>query len=176
MTGLSQIQASFSDIEDRIMLRMNTVDNEEYRFWLTRRFVSRLYPVMQDTIQAIPEVALQQTASNRDAVIEFQREKATQKADFSTPFVEEEKETYYPLGKKALLVVKGKLQQKSDDAFELSLKDNHNRGIDFVFNNDILYLLQKLLQDTLQKTDWDLYFDLMHYGDDDELSDHRILN
>lgn len=154
MAGLSQIQASFSDVEDRILLRMNTVKHTEFRFWLTRRFVSRLFPVMLETIQAIPEVAVQNTALNREAVIDFQRENATQNADFSTPFEEDKAVTNYPLGKDGILVVKGKLQQKSEDGFELSLKDNNNKGIDFTFNIDILYLLQKLLQDTLQKTDW----------------------
>lgn len=154
MAGLSQIQASFSDIEDRILLRMNTVTHTEFRFWLTRRFVSRLFPVMLETMQAIPEVAVQKTSSNRDAVMDFQRENATQNADFSTPFEDNKSETAYPLGEDGILVVKGKLQQKEADGFELSLKDKNNRGIDFTFNVDILYLLHKLLHDTLQKTDW----------------------
>ena len=156
MAGLSQIQASFSDIEDRILLRMNTVAHTEFRFWLTRRFVSRLFPVMLDTMQAIPEVAVQKTPLNREAVMDFQRENATQNADFTTPFEENKPETAYPLGKEGILVVKGKLQQKSENGFELSLKDKNNKGIDFTFNMDILYLLHKLLHDTLQKTDWEI--------------------
>ena len=156
MAGLSQIQASFSDVEDRILLRMNTITHTEFRFWLTRRFVSRLFPVMLETIQAIPEVAVQKTPTNREAIMNFQRENATQNADFTTPFEDDKPETDYPLGKDGILVVKGKLQQKSEDGFELALKDKNNKGIDFTFNLDILYLLQKLLQDTLQKTDWDI--------------------
>ncbi len=156
MAGLSQIQASFSDIEDRILLRMNTIKHEEFRFWLTRRFLGRLYPIMLETMQAIPEVAVQKIPSNREAIMDFQREHAAQSADFSTPFADNRPETLYPLGTDGVLVVRGKLQQKSEDEFELSLKDKNNKGIDFNFNKDILYLLQKLLQDTLKKTDWDL--------------------
>ena len=158
MASLSQIQVSFSDIEDRILLRMNTINHEEFRFWLTRRFISRLFPVMLETIQGIPDIASQQTPSNRNAVMDFQREQATQNADFSTPFEENKPETLYPLGADAVLVVRGSLRQKSENIFELSLKDKNNKGIDFAFNVDILYLLQKLLLDTLPKTDWGLYF------------------
>ena len=156
MSGLSQIQASFSDIEDRILLRMNTVLHEEFRFWLTRRFVSRLYPIMMETIETIPEVAAQESPINREAIMNFQRENATQKADFSTPFADDEEITQFPLGKEGILVVRGKLHKTANNSFALSLKDKNDRGIDFTFNTDILYLLQKLLQDTLQKADWDL--------------------
>ncbi len=156
MSGLSQIQASFSDIEDRILLRMNTVLHEEFRFWLTRRFVSRLYPIIMETIETIPEIAAQDSPINREAIMNFQREHAAQKADFSVPFIDDENITQYPLGKEGILVVRGKLQQTANNNFELSLKDKHNKGIDFSFNTDILYLLQTLLRDTLQKADWDL--------------------
>lgn len=156
MSGLSQMQVSFSDVEDRIMLRINTLANEEFRFWLTRRFVKRLFPVINDTIMATPEIAAQDTHSNREAVLDFQREQAAQNADFATPFLESDSDVSYPLGSGGVLIVKGKLQQEGRDNFSLSLKNKSNRGIDFMFTIDILYLLQKLLQDALRKTDWDL--------------------
>lgn len=175
MSGLSQMQVSFIDIEDRILLRMNTVTHEEFRFWLTRRFISRLFPVMSETIQARPEIASQQTSSNREAVMDFQRDQVTQDADFSTPFEDDKPETSYPLGKEAMLVVKGNLLQKSENNFELSLKDKNNKGIDFSFNTDTLYLLQKLLQDTLPKADWGLYLKPKQTSVT-TMDEHRTLN
>jgi hypothetical protein len=158
MAELSQIQISFSEIEDRFLLRISTTDNEEFRFWLTRRFTSHLFPLMLETIQAIPDVASQKNNTNRDAVMDFQREQATQGADFSTPFSVDSQEIVYPLGENAVLVVRGTLLQKSENLFNLSLKNSNDMGIDFSFNTDILYLLHKLLQDSLQRTNWGLSF------------------
>jgi len=158
MAELSQIQISFSEIEDRFLLRISTTDNEEFRFWLTRRFTSRLFPLMLETIQAIPDIASQKNNTNRDAVMDFQQEQATQSADFSTPFSVDSQETIYPLGEHAVLVVRGTLLQQGENLFNLALKDSNDMGIDFSFNTDILYLLHKLLQDSLQRTNWGLSF------------------
>jgi len=158
MAELSQIQISFSETEDRFLLRISTTDNEEFRFWITRRFTSHLFPLMIETIQAIPDVAAQTNTETRDAVMDFQREQATQGADFSTPFSNKNQQTVYPLGEQAVLVAKGTLLQQSENLFNLSLKDVNDLGIDFSFNTDILYLLHKLLHDSLQRTNWGLSF------------------
>jgi hypothetical protein len=39
---LHQIQARYDELQDRILLRLSTIDHCEFRFWLTRRFVKRL--------------------------------------------------------------------------------------------------------------------------------------
>ncbi|MGV6809308.1 MAG: hypothetical protein ACWA5U_05475 [bacterium] len=154
MAGLSQVHADFSDIEDRILLRLNTTAKEEFRFWLTRRFLKRLFPVMERNFESIPEVASQNTADNRHAVMQFQRQEIAQRTDFSTPF--EKKAEAYPLGKSAIVVSQAKLVPAHDGQFHLALKDEHNRGIDVTFDSEVLYLLQSLLYEALQKTDWDL--------------------
>lgn len=158
MAELSQIQLSFSETEDRFLLRISTTDHEEFRFWVTRRFTSHLFPLMIETIQAIPDIAAQTNAASRDAVMDFQREQATQGADFSTPFSAKNQETQYPLGEQAVLVAKGTLLQQAENLFNLSLKDINDVGIDFSFNTDILYLLHKLFHDSLQRTNWGLSF------------------
>ena len=158
MAELSQIQISFSATEDRLLLRISTTDEEEFRFWITRRFTYHLFPLMLETIQAIPDVASQRNEASRDAVMDFQREQATQGADFSTPFSQKTQKTVYPLGEQAVLVAKGTLLQQGENRFNLSLKDSHNIGIDFSFNTEILYLLHKLLNDSLQRTQWGLSF------------------
>lgn len=158
MAELSQIQISFSDTEDRFLLRISTSDNEEFRFWLTRRFTSRLFPLMFETIQAIPDVASHNNPETRGAVMDFQREQAAEQADFSSPFSTDEQKTVYPLGEQAILVIRGTLLPESSSSFNLSLKGLQDVGIDFSFSTEILYLLHKLLEDSLQKTDWGLSF------------------
>ncbi|QLQ33522.1 MAG: hypothetical protein HZT40_20145 [Candidatus Thiothrix singaporensis] len=54
MAAPSQIQARYVEEEDRILLRINTVADEEFRFWLTRRFLRRLSPVLQEGLMSSP--------------------------------------------------------------------------------------------------------------------------
>ena len=50
MATPAQIQIRYIQEEDRILMRLNTVAEEEYRFWLTHRFLIRLWPVLQDAL------------------------------------------------------------------------------------------------------------------------------
>lgn len=154
MINLSQIQIHFSETHDRILLRINTIEKEEYRFWLTRRFVKRLFPVLNRSFDNIPEVAAQTTFSNREAVMDFQRQQVNDRVDFQQPF--NEKVDTYPLGKSALLISKAKLIPLKKGEFQLSLRGEKNQGAEFNFNSDILYLFYDMLFETIHKTGWDL--------------------
>lgn len=154
MNNLSQIQIHFSETHDRILLRINTLEKEEYRFWLTRRFVRRLFPVLNRSFDNIPEVAAQTTFSNREAIMDFQRQQVNERVDFQQPF--SEKVETYPLGKSALLVSKARLVPLKRGQFQLSLRCEKGQGAEFNFNSDILYLLYDMLFETVHKTDWDL--------------------
>jgi hypothetical protein len=154
MAALSQIQVTFSETEDRLLLRLNTLTKEEFRFTLTRRFVKRLMPALNRSFENTPEVAAQTSISNKEAVKNFEREKVSQQTDFQTPFSDAVES--FPLGKSAILVSHAKLVPQAEGGFMLALKDEKNKGIDFTFKTDVLYLLHSLLQETLQKTDWDL--------------------
>jgi hypothetical protein len=154
MAALSQIQVTFSETEDRLLLRLNTQTKEEFRFALTRRFVKRLMPALNRSFENIPEIAAQTSISNKEAIKSFEREKVSQQTDFNTPFSDAVES--FPLGEPAILVSHAKLVPQAEGNFMLALKDEKNKGIDFTFKTDVLYLLHSLLQETLQKTDWDL--------------------
>ena len=42
MSRINQIQIRYAPVEDRIVLRLNTEDSSEFRFWITRRYAKIL--------------------------------------------------------------------------------------------------------------------------------------
>ena len=86
MAAPAQIQIRYIQEEDRILMRMNTVAEEEFRFWLTRRFLVRLWPVLQEALMSSPAVKQQQRLYSRQAIMAFEHERAQSKAQFNNPF------------------------------------------------------------------------------------------
>lgn len=153
MAAPSQLQARYLPEEDRISLRMNTVADEEFRFWLTRRFLLRLWPVLQDGLMSSPVVRQQADPVSRQTVMEFEHEQAKAKAEFNAPFRGAE---ILPLGDAPLLVVQANFRHLPNGDFFLGVKDNHGEGIELTLTRDLLHLLCQLLEDATQRSDWDM--------------------
>ena len=48
MSGkLHQVHVEYAPAEDRLLLKFNTVNREELRFWLTRKFVKTFWDALQ---------------------------------------------------------------------------------------------------------------------------------
>ena len=54
MAKLSQIQVSFAPAEDRLLLRVSTDEHTEFQFWLTRRYVRLLWPILEQMVAVTP--------------------------------------------------------------------------------------------------------------------------
>ncbi len=153
MAAPAQIQARYIQEEDRILLRLNTVADEEFRFWITRRFALRLWPVLQDALFSTP-IATQQTSSTaRQAVVAFEHEAAKSKAQFKTAFKDMEN---FPLGNVPLLVSQSGFRRENNGKFFLSLHNQQQQGISLNLTADLLHLFCKLLADASQQTDWSM--------------------
>lgn len=147
----AQIQIRYIQEEDRILMRMNTVANEEFRFWLTRRFLVRLWPVLQESLMSSPAVKQHSDYSSRQAIVAFEHERAQSKAAFNHPFREVDN---LPWGKEPLLVVKAGFRHQNNGALQIAFKDNHEKGVDLNLSNELLHLLCKLLDDAARQSDW----------------------
>lgn len=153
MAAPSQIQARYIEEEDRILLRMNTVAEEEFRFWFTRRLLLRLWPVLQEGLMSSPAVKQQMDYSSRQAIVAFEHERAQTKAEFNNAFRETDK---LPLGQDPLLVVRVGFRNLENGSFAFALKNGAGNGIDLTLTQDLLHLLCKLLDDAAQKSAWDM--------------------
>ena len=151
---LHQIQIQFVPREDRILLRIKTTDKSEFRFWMTRRYVKLLWPVVVKMLEADQQIQLQENQAAKSAVLSFQHEKALQKGDFATQFSEDS--SNLPLGETPILLAKIQLKRRNDCGNLLCMHPEKGEGIDLGLNDVLLHSFSKLLADAVSVSDWDI--------------------
>ena len=154
MSNISQIQIKFVATEDRLMLRVSSSDQHEFRFWLTARLVKLLYPALYDALSKSPAVAVQASPIGKKEVVAFEHEKAVARTDFKTNFKETDQS--FPLGETPILVTKCQLRPQAGGNTVLALAPENGQGIDINLNNDLLHSITKLLADAATSAGWTL--------------------
>lgn len=155
MSSINQIQMSYVPEEDRVLLRMNTSGGDEFRFWLTRRYSGLLGQVLALHRQADPDVSMQVSESDRQAVEQFKQEAANAQANFQDGF---QSSGRYPLGEQPLLafklqyeVVEGKLV--------LTIEPKTGQGITVTLDQQLNFNVSRLLKTAAHKAKWALDLD-----------------
>ncbi|MBF0629991.1 MAG: hypothetical protein HQL89_03235 [Magnetococcales bacterium] len=151
---LHQMQIVYSQITDRLLLRINTRDRQEFRFWLTRRFVKRLWPGLAQALarQVRPEATHSPLA--RAAMMDLMHQNAISQADFNTRF--DQQIQTVPMGTEPILVAKARLTPMKSGVVMLTLQPETGQGVELALDPNLLHALCKLFQDALPQTDWDL--------------------
>jgi len=151
---LHQIQIRFEPEQDRLLLRVNTQTGAELRYWLTRRIVKRLLPVLSRTLESADEkVVTQPTPEARKAVSEFRREEALSQSDFSKPF--QEQATHTPLGEEPILVSKVSIR-RTEQGLLLRLFPKDGQALNLMLQERVLHTLCELIRRGVRLADWDL--------------------
>lgn len=172
MTGaISQMQMAYNPEEDRILFRVNSSDDKEFRFWLTRRFSILMLKVLREHLDRDPDVSTQGTAEDRQAVKAFKQEQAMSTANFSEKFREENKEL--PQGDD--IKVAFKLTYKlAGDNLQLGIQPRQGQGINMAINREINLSITRLLLAAAKKGDWQL--DERSENTDSGQMDNRVIN
>ncbi|MBT4160166.1 MAG: hypothetical protein HOC70_03100 [Gammaproteobacteria bacterium] len=150
MTAISQLQMSYSPEEDRILLRVNTDNGEEFRFWLTRRFSQLLVQALAAHRAVDPDVSTQATPVAKQAVQTFKQEAAQEKGDFEQEFRQSES---FPLGDKPVLAYKLSYSIEKNK-LKLSFEPKSGHGINIVLDSDLNFNVSKLLRGASEKGQW----------------------
>lgn len=165
MAGIEQLQLVFNPEQDRLLLRVNTSDQEQLRFWLTRRLVKRLTPSLQSLLQSandVPELQDRPLNDNaKQALFDMEHQAIRDQVDFATEFRDEVESL--PLGSEGILVntVKVTTQKGAtpdQHQYALKLSDEKGASVDINLNNQLLHSLYAVLVEGIRKTDWDLSF------------------
>jgi hypothetical protein len=152
--AIHQIQVRYDKLEDRILLRLSTTDECEFRFWLTRRFVKRLWGMVVKMLEQDAAVRQYADEDTRRAVMDFQQEGYSGQGDFSRDF--ESRPYKMPLGEQPVLLAKGTGKLQDDGAYLLRLHPERGQGIDLTLDTKLLHLFSRLLIETVARADWDI--------------------
>lgn len=155
-TSIHQLQALFYPVEDRLLLRINTRQHLEFRFWLTRRFVKRLWTALQQELES--QLAFAATdPTTREAVLGFLQQNAGTMADFNAPFTESAA-TVTPLGNEPVLAARARIDPIPGHPHLrlFGLHPERGSGIEVTMDAQLMHVFCKLLADAIAPTDWNL--------------------
>ena len=142
---ICQLNVSYFDSEDRILLRVAMTEGDELRFWLTRAGLRTFVPQVTAWLSAAD-------GSPGAAVRAFKLEAAAAQADFSNALLPGET---FPLGEAPILVESLRLESE-DTSTRLQLHLQDKRVVTLHLDEEALAGLQKLLNDTARAADWGL--------------------
>ena len=158
MSQLDQLQITFSALEDRLLLRLSTQSAQEFRFWLTRRFVQGLLPLLQQSLSAHPRIQTQADPLAKLELLRFEHERALQNSDFKTPFKGVARSL--PLGEQPVLLSRCEVRPRPDGAVVMVVAPEQGSGIDLALNPSLLHSIVALIEQALRAADWDLKLDI----------------
>jgi hypothetical protein len=155
MTAITQLQMSYNAEEDRLLLRVNTSARDEFRFWLTRRYVTLLLKALKVHRAADPDVSTQPTPDAKKAIQEFKQEAAQSSGNFEDEFKASDS---FPLGE--MPVVAHKLSYKVDNGkLVLTISPKTGAGITVTLDAQLNFNVGKLLRASNESAGWRLDID-----------------
>ena len=143
---LHQINITYIDKEDRLLMRTTTKGGDEYRIWLTRRYTGLLLDVLDKALHKLGG-----TPATTSAFVS-QRSLVEKKETLDKPFVDDSKN--YPLGERGILGFGIKSDVTQDKILSLYILPERGQGVTLNLNEPLLYSFQHLLSQGLAKTDW----------------------
>lgn len=157
--NIHQLSVSYEERQDRLLLRLNTQDRQEFRFWLTRRMGLRLLPAIDQSVVRMeasqPGVAALDTSSQK-MLTEIKRDAFLQKADFSTPFDATAEQN--PLGQLPMLITDAQLSLQTGGGLEITFQEKSNdapvKSCQLNLQASLVHGLVHLVQQALVKADW----------------------
>ena len=158
--SIHQLSVSHDERQDRLLWRLNTLEGQEFQFWLTRRMLTRLLPALNQTLLKLhacePGLAASDTISLQ-MLRDFRRENLMAHADFKTPFAGDAKEK--PLGQEPLLVTDAHMSVDAQGGLGLTLEEKMGeqcKSCQLTLSADLVEGLLLLTQQALQGADWAL--------------------
>lgn len=152
--SLHKLEVSYNQAHDRLILILHTQNMNEYRFWLTRRAVPLLWQLLQQLIKSDKKKPVVQQVKEKEqwneAIKKEQGQKHAVAEQLSTRISKR------PMGDDPLLLAKMHGGIDENGVFKLRLEDVAGRWIEFTGQSTVLIAICQLIQETLQKTDWNL--------------------
>jgi hypothetical protein len=158
--NIHQLSLTHDALQDRLLLRINTTSQEEFRLWLTRRLALGLQPHLERlSLEAMVPPATAETPlaneQTRHMLAEFRQQDNLSKADFSTPYAQAD---HLPLGAEPLLITDVQMTPQSDGTlvigFQEKVGEPPHRGFQARVKADLIVGLLHLMRDAMTKADW----------------------
>ncbi|MBZ0144944.1 MAG: hypothetical protein KJZ92_09565 [Rhodocyclaceae bacterium] len=153
---IHQLNASYNAAEDRILLRLNTTNKDEFRIWLTRRVMRRLAEMLGSAERRLlglenPEHGL--VTPGARAIQDFRREASTAGVNFGERFVEET--AGFPFGEAPVLATGCEVHPQDENAV-VSLQLANKSTLTFLLDVRGIHGTLAMLQKAVAHSEWNL--------------------
>jgi hypothetical protein len=149
---LRQINVSYIDKEDRLLLRVSTSVEAEYRLWCTRRFTRLLLDRLDGLFQQEVAVTVSAPAPARREVARMQHNLAVSEDAFGKAY--EAQPTAFPLGESGLLVTTIKYNKLNSGILRLQFTDGGDKGMALSLTEGLQHQLYELFLRASEKAGW----------------------
>jgi hypothetical protein len=147
---LHQLNINFVPVEDRLMLRINTLAGDEFRVWLTRRFTELLLNLINKEIDKYGGIP---TLASTPETKKLFKQGAMEKK------YEEENIKNYPLGETGYLASKINYKTNEEGVLTLEILPEKGKGITLNLNKSLLFMFYNLLTQGCAHSSWGLLGD-----------------
>lgn len=174
--NIYQIQIAYLDQEDRLVLSINSKENEEIRLFLTRRIVVIFLKMLNQTIEyvlntkvelddikesEISDINIPKGVLGKAAHQQMEKQMQNQmhhqnivnESNYDTPFNSGDK---FPIGESPVLVSKVTINIDKSDNIALILSATNNKDINLDINEQILHNLSDVLIKVMPVTNWNI--------------------
>ena len=152
---MKQFTVEFIRLEDRLLLKINTVALVELRLWLTRNMVKVLWEALFHTIESQPEIRAELPAKVKQAVMAMQHQEAVAAGNFSNK--PDAETTPHPLSAdQPLLVVGIVCGAWAKGSTKLTFRTTGGKDINLNIDEKILHALCHLLIKATFVAEWGL--------------------
>jgi len=152
---ISQMQMLYVPEEDRVLFRVNSADNKQFRLWLTRRYTQLFLKILKNHMDADPDLSIQATPEAKEAIQSFKQEKAMQGANFEEKFKEKAEDSEIAFGDDVPLAYRLNYRIEGE-ILHLGIEPKRGKGVTLAINRDINTSLTRLISAAAQKAEWQL--------------------
>jgi hypothetical protein len=158
--NIRQLALHYRPETDRILLRVNSNDGQQFAVWFTRRLCLRLWPHLASMVTKIG-VAQEVATASPDATVmpeaqamlaQSARERALRQADFKTPF--DEHASARPLGAEPMLAAEVQLMPLANHQLRLVIIDADKRHVQLQLTEALATAVKELMGKALLQADW----------------------
>jgi len=150
--SIKQFNGSYMPNEDRLMFRFNTAEDDEYRFWFTRRVTLFILAATDHLVEKKLEQKHDKPAAK--AIAQFQQDAVKEQTKFTHDYAPASK---YPIGADPVLVMDVKctmMQVENIDVLSLDLVMPGGANLNLKLTVPILQTMRLLLERLAAQGNW----------------------
>ncbi len=166
--NIHQLSVIYVPEQDRILFRVNTLDHDEFKFWVTRRLALAMWPVVNEALVllstrhtagegGIKASIVAPDANTKKLLAEFKAQEELQSADFATPY--DNQASSFPLGTDPLLVTEVSVKPMESGQLQLVFHEAvpgqpTPRGFQMALEQQMTHGMVALLQRAMVNAQW----------------------